>query len=456
MRKYLILALLSVCVYFVYSFFQFNGGIGADSLSYFGIAADLPKPETALFPLGYPIFLRIFYEVFGDWFWASKFLNVFLLIFIFGFSYWKMFYFRETVILLVGKTVFYVFTSVMSESLFLFFCYFLVYLIHERFYERLRSTPFVVWTSLLLILLFAVRYSGIYIYLSVGIFWLYMFLKVKGCRYQKDFFIVLVFAGAGILTYLIFNQLQFGSLTGENLRGKPAEFHLLYILRDLLGMINVANPFIGIKPASHSFFSIAFQIGLAVVDVFIALQLFKMFKRKKNLLRLDFHYLLWLIAAVYTVALFLSGLFQQIEEMNMRMLAAANFLLFFSFLIIYFTDLKNDKVIFRIACFFLVFLIAYSLKSPGNYLEVRRQLEPQMSKFSSKKFLYNNEKDQVMISTYKIPFTKKEVKYPHTNNQVGSIKQSAAGTFNPKIKWLKYDTVADKSQVLYTSELSLK
>ncbi|WP_158212059.1 hypothetical protein [Kaistella haifensis] len=55
MRKYIVLAFVIVLVYFFQSFFLPAGGAGADSLSYFGIASDLPQLKTNLFPIGFPI-----------------------------------------------------------------------------------------------------------------------------------------------------------------------------------------------------------------------------------------------------------------------------------------------------------------------------------------------------------------------------------------------------------------
>ena len=81
MLKYKVLAILVVIVYFLQPFFFSYGGIGADSLSYFGIAADLPNPETNLFPLGYPILLRLVYTIVEDYFWASRILNFLFIIF---------------------------------------------------------------------------------------------------------------------------------------------------------------------------------------------------------------------------------------------------------------------------------------------------------------------------------------------------------------------------------------
>jgi len=456
MRKYVFLAVAVIVIYFFQSFFLPTGGIGADSLSYFGIASDLPELKTNLFPLGFPFLIKIFHFVFQDYFWAGKMLNISMVIIILVFSYVKKFYFRETVLLFAAKTFFFAFNLVISEGPFLFLLYFLFYLIHERFQEKISSTHFVFCASAILILLFTVRYSGIYIYLGTGIFWLWILFRRRLFEFQKDILKVLAFSGAGILAYLAFNYLMYGSFTGEHLRGAPAQIYPVYVLRNILAMVNVIDPFIGIKPASNSIISIAFQVGLMLIDLLLLRYFVKLVKRKKDNLQMEFHYLLWIIAGIYTVTMFISGFYQQIEELNVRMLAAANLCIAFSFLIIYFKDLKSDKFIFRMGAFFLIFLTAYSLKSPENYLSNKKQIQEQMPNFKEKKYLYNDERSLKNITVYHIPVIDKSFTYQHTNSQKGELKQTLAGTVNPQIKWQKNDTVKNKRKVLYTSQLRLR
>ena len=456
MKKYIFLASAIVLIYFLQSFFLAAGGIGADSLSYFGIASDLPDIKTNLFPLGFPILLKMYHFIFGDYFWAGKMINISFVIIILIFSYVKKFYFKETVLLFTGKTLFFAFNIVSSEGLFIFLLYFLLYIFHERFTDKIRSELFLIFATVLMIALFTVRYSGIYIYLGIAIFYFIMLMRRKVFSFKGDFFKFLVISGLGIFAYLLFNYSGFGSLTGEHLRGAPAEYHLIYIVRDFLGVTNVIDPFIGLKPSSNSFTSLAFQVGIMVVDLLLLFYLIKLYRRKKGVIHREFHYFIWTVAGVYTITLFVSGYFQQIEEMNVRMLAAANFCLFFSFLIIYYKNLESDALIFRTGCFFLFFLMAYSLKSPANYLKNKAVIAAQMPQFESKKYLFDDEQHQSVITTYQIPLLKKSFKYQHTNSQAGVIKQSISGTINPQIKWLKYDTIADKSTILYTSQLILK
>lgn len=456
MKKYIYLAAFAIVIYFFQSFFLAAGGIGADSLSYFGIAADFPKIETNLFPLGFPALIKLYHFFFQDYFWASKFLNISLVFGILLFSYFKKFYFRETVLLFTGKTLFFAFNIVSSEGTFVFLLYFLIYVLHQKLHGLIKPLQFVLAASFLMICMFTVRYSGIYIYLGILAFIGFQIIRKRTFPDKMVWFQFLILSGFGIGCYLGFNYINFGSFTGEHLRGAPAQFHPIYIFRDLLGMVNVVDPFIGIKPASNSFGSIAFQVLIMVIDVFIFIYLLTLYKRKKSVINLNFHHLLWTIAGIYTLALFTSGLFQQIEEMNVRMLAAANFCLFLSFLLIYYADLKSDQFIFRLASFFLMFLTLYSLKIPENYLKNKTQIAAQMPQFEARKYLFDNQQAQKITTTYEIPILKKSFQYQHTNSQKGSIKQSLAGTINPKIKWLKYDTIPEKSSVLYTSELALE
>lgn len=455
MKKYYFLAVAVVVIYFLQSFFVSAGGIGADSLSYFGIAADIPHVETNLFPLGYPFLIKVYHLLFLDYFWASKILNISLLIGILLFSYFKKFYFRETVLLFTGKTLFYVYNNVMSESVFIFLLYLLLYCFHERVYERLSSRRFLLSSAVLMVSLFATRYSGIFVFAGVVAYAMYFLYKNKQDSFRKDMMLFLAVSGVGIFGYLAVNYFCFGSFTGENLRGEPASITGIDVLRNFLGLTNVVNPYIGIKPASNSIGSLGFQIFLMFLDVCFIIYALRFFRRRKKFINLQFHYLLWCIAVVYSVMLFVSGFFQQIEEINMRMLAAANFCLFFSMLIIYFNKLENDVAVFSVGVFFLIFLLVYSVKIPVNFLENRKEISAQMAKFKDKKFLYNDEKNRLDFTEYRVPFTNNIIRYNHTGRQAGEVKQNIAGSLNPKIKWIKNDSLAPKEQILYTSQLHL-
>lgn len=457
MFKYKVLAVIILIVNFVQSFLYSSGGIYADSLSYFEIASDLPHPVTNLFPLGYPTVLRGFFEVFKDYFWASKFLNTTMILVLFLFSYFKDFFFKETVLLFTGKTFLFIFSIAISEGLFAFLLYFLLYYLYKILVETKGSYRDVVLASVLMLLMFTVRYSGIYVYLALLIFTVFILLTSKDVKLTKQMVMLVLLSGLGIACYLLFNFKVFGSFTCENLRGEPSEILPVYVYRDILGTANAVNPYIGLKPASNSIYSLVFQFVVFIIDICVFVFLLRYFKKAKETNQYYFHKVLWTITWVYAVSLIVSGWFQQIEEMNVRMMAAANFCLFFSFLILYFKTESTDKFLWKLSVFFFVFITFYSLKSPSNYFENKKQIEPQMAKFKNKKYLYNDDRGgKEAYTTYHIPIINKTFQYKHTLNQSGDTKHSIAGSINPQIKWLKYDTVKDKTKVLYTSQLNLK
>lgn len=455
MKKYYILAVITVVVYFTVPFFLSTGGVVIDSLSYFGISSDLPAVKTNLFPLGFPAFIEIFHLIFNDYFWASKFAVSLLLVILMIFSYLKNFYFRETVLLCAGKIFFYIFTGIFSESLFIFLLYFLIYYIKNIFGNHKATLRNSLIAGLILILMFTVRYSGIYILAALWFFLIGSIIKDKKQHYLKPLFISAIISSLGILSYLTVNYTFFGSFTGENLRGKPMQILTVDIFRNIFGAVNAFNPYIGIKPASNSVASFTFQIVLCTIDILLIRFYIKYLRKAKNDPDISFHIFLLTLSLTYIFALFFSGFLQQIEELNIRMLAPANLCLFFSFLLLYFKYEKKPDKIFVIGCLFFVFLSFYMLKTPENFLANRNEILPQMKKFRNKKYLYNDEVAQKTFTDYQIPLLKKTFKYEHSGNQAGMVKMNIAGSINPQIKWILNDTVKNKSEVLYTSELIL-
>jgi hypothetical protein len=199
----------------------------------------------------------------------------------------KRFYFRETVLLFTGKTFLFVFSIAISEGLFVFLLYFLLYYLYQILAEARHSYKDVFAAAFIMLIMFTVRYSGIYVYLSLLIFAAFFFFNNKDKLKQKQILMVLVLSGLGIAGYLLFNLKTFGSFTGENLRGKPEEILPIYVLRDLLGTANAVNPYIGLKPSSNSIASLAFQFFILLIDVlvlFIFLDILKKLKTQANMI----------------------------------------------------------------------------------------------------------------------------------------------------------------------------
>lgn len=455
MKRYVVLAVLIVIVFAIVPVFLPSGGVTADTLSYLGMTSDLPDVKTNLFPIGFPVFIKIFQQITDDYYWASKIAVGVLPCLMLAFSYYKKFYFPETVLLFTGKTLFFVFTGILSESIFIFLLYFLWYQLHTILQMQKIKAEHIFLTSILLILMLLIRYSALYIILGMLVFILISWTKDKKQHFIFPLLKIVFLTSFGSGIYFVVNYFYFGSFTGEHLRGPPQPVTFIQLMRNLSGWFNMFNPYIGIKPSSNSAASVVFQIILCAFDVFLLCTFIRHQRKNKNAKDHTFHLVLICLGLTYALMLLISVFLQQIEEMNTRMLAASNLCFFFSILIIIFKNTKNKRLLFGVGCFMLLFLSVYALKNPFHFIAARKKLQPQLEKLSKKKYLFNNETAEKNVTVYYFKWLDKTVKYPHTEKQKGYLKMNLAGSLKPELKWLLTDTVQNKSQVLYTSELEM-
>jgi hypothetical protein len=105
---YLYFAILFFAIFI--PFFISYGGIVADTLSYIKIADSIPDVKSNLFPLGYPLIIRFFHSFIHDYYFSARIISILTVLLIGVFSYYKKFYFKETVILFVPKFLFFAYT----------------------------------------------------------------------------------------------------------------------------------------------------------------------------------------------------------------------------------------------------------------------------------------------------------------------------------------------------------
>jgi hypothetical protein len=96
----ILLWLLSTALVAVVPLLRPDGGLSLDSNMYFQMAAQLPEIEHNIYPIGYPVVLRLFNNIIGDYFWTSKILSLGMVLFIGIFAIAKRFYVQPTLILL--------------------------------------------------------------------------------------------------------------------------------------------------------------------------------------------------------------------------------------------------------------------------------------------------------------------------------------------------------------------
>lgn len=438
-----------------------TGGVALDSIAYFRLAYDLPHIEWSLFPLGYPVLLKIFNVIFDDFYWSSRVLNVVLYISIALFSYWKKFYFRATIILLSTKIFFFNFHQSISESLFLVCLYFLMYYLYAFFDDKKKGYRFYVPAALILVYAFCVRYSALYIYIGFSLFYLIYYYKNKKTVqfFNNDFIKFLIISCFGIVIYCFFNYFNFGDFTGEKFRNDPpVTITAEDLLRNILSVFNSFNPLFAVKLKGNGMSVMVSELVFLLINVFFIFIFVRIWKGYFHKQKADFHVLLIMTGIIYSLFLFVTQFFQGIEELNIRMLSESSFLYFFSILLICYEDIKYEKLIFSLAVFSLLFNSLYPIKHPENFLARKKRVEMKFSKMKNKKYFFNDFATVNVSATEGIP--KEGIKNIEMRQKQkdGYFNGSIVMTKDPSVHWILEDVEDEesRSEVVYSSELQEK
>lgn len=455
-RKYFLIFFLGLLSITVTPLFIPNGGLVGDAPHYMHLAHGFPDIKWSLFPLGYPLVLKFINVFTNDYFWAGRVVNILVYSILMLFSYFKKFHFRETVILLCTKIFFFTMFNVIAEGFFLFLMYFLFYFFYNFFIGKINSYRFYLPASFFMVSLFTVRYSGLFIFIAIALYYLRYFYENRNrlSFFKNDFFYFLLISFLGILTYSFFNFMHFGDFMGETFRS-PSEisFFTSDVVENLLGILNSFNPILDLRPSNYNVFTLVIVFFMVVVDCFFIYKFIKVYKEAPKERGFSFYNMLILIGLVYTFFLFLSIHMQRIEGLDTRMLCEASFCYFYLFIILFYKLHKPEKYVYNLAIFSIFFNSLYVVKNPANFLKRKSEVEQKYSLMKGKKYFYNDTRDKVEETTYKIPLIKKEIKYMHGNLQNGPINANIIMAKDPTIEYIGEDTVKFKSQVIYNSEI---
>ena len=459
-KSYILLLIFLILNVAITPLFIPNGGLVGDIQHYIRIAYYLPEVKWSLYPLGYPLLLRAFYSFTGDYYWAGRIINMLCFLGIGLFAYKKNFHFKETVILLCTKIFVYAYFNILSEGVFLCLMYFLFYYFYQYFYNK-RGKQLVIAGSVLMILLFTVRYSALYIYLALAVYYVFYYyfrLRKQGLSFfRTSYSNFLLISGIGIFLYISFNYMKFGDLMGESFRN-PSDLkpftEPFYIA--VLGFFMAFDPFFAIKavqltPKSILVESIFLIINLSCIWYFIRICK-KYFKKTKDFY---FYGLIIFIGISYLLLIFLSSFYQGIDNMDMRILSEGSFCIFYVFIFIVYKEKHNETVIFILAVLCLAFNTVYAIKIPKFYLTQKKETESELAGvIDGKKYFYNDTAEIPEMTTYKIPLIGKEIKKSNPYSQSGFINAYIIMTKYPEILELRDEkSIVDKKLIIYNSDL---
>lgn len=456
-NQYILLAIFVFISLLIIPLFLPSGGFGSDITSYISLAYQFPEIKWSLFPIGYPLLLKFFNVFTNDYYWAGRLINIFGYLAIVLFSFYNKFYFKETVILLSTKFFFHQFFFSSSEGPLLVLMYFLFYYLYVIVNnDRMKVSWLFLPASLIMIAMFLVRYSAIYIYGAILIFYPYYFHKKKDLSvFRNNYFYFLVFSILGILGYVFFNYYHFGDFMGESYRGgSNLKFFDKDFYMTLLALMHSFNPIIFIRPLNITKVTLAVHVVMFLMNIFFIYIIVKIWKTTIKTNNDLFFILVIFIGFFYEVMMFVSVFFQNIWVLEVRLLCEASFCFFYAAIFLYYRAGFREKYIYFIAVSALVLNSLYFMKSPVNFLKMKDEIKYQYSSMKGKKYFYNDTRYSVKPIVYQIPIINKKIIYAHPESDLGIVRGAVLITINPDIIFLykEKDAIKNKPNVIFSSD----
>lgn len=355
-----------------------KGRVNPDSIRYMRQAHLLPIIDNTTAPLGYPFSIKILTYIGLDEFWSSKLIGILAFTIMLIFSYRKRFYFKEVVATSALFSFVSIFSYTMSEALTLPFVFFLIYLSKEIIDGKLSSTKAIIGLSILLIILYNIRYSALFIMATVGWFGL---LNIK--KYYGKYFIISAIVGIAFIIFFKFFYIDYFNKNYVdsflNIGLKPTSQLLIECFQ---GLTTSFNPFVHIAdPNGGKINFFIYGIGLANIIVLSILII-------KNKLTDIQKLMIWISIIGITCSYFVQY-FYSVNAIDYRLLSP--FIL--PIWLVYFQLLfKNfGSLTFCIPILSLITGFAFTWLSKGNYLENRKEIQ---------QFLHNENLEKEPIKFY--------------------------------------------------------
>jgi len=339
-----------------------KGRVNPDSLRFMRTSKVFPIIDNTTTPLGYPLSLK-FLTLFGfDEFWASKTIGILAYLFLVFFAWKKRFYWKE--IILIGGLFSFVsiFSYTMSEVLILPFVLVFLYVAHQIITEKITGLRAILVLSLLLIALYNIRYSALFIMFATGLFGV--------LNFRKPFAKTFIYSGIIGLIFIIAYKFLFIDHFNEKYVDNFLEIGLhptSQLLKELFeGLTTVFNPFIHILNPAGGIVNYAIM-GIGLLNIILMAFLFL-----KNKLTESEKFFLTIGVTGISCCFFIQY-FYSVNPLDYRLLAPFTL----SVWMVYFKKAfdvfgKRTHVITMLS---LLTGFAFTWLSRGDYLENRRAIK---------------------------------------------------------------------------------
>lgn len=368
-----------------------NGRVTPDSIRFMRQARVFPIIDNTTAPLLYPISLKLF-SVFGGEFWASKIVGILSYLFIVIFAWKKKFYFKESI--LVGGLFSFVslYAATLSEALFFPFAFLFFYVARKIILEEYSKIIAIFLLSLILILLFNVRYIGLFYMGGTFVFGL--------LNFKKSFAKIYIIASTLALLYVVGYKLLFIDTFNQNYVNQFLEIGLkptLQLIKEFSTAIATSfNPFIHILAPSGGIINIGI-IGIGIINI----ALLSILVIKNGLSATEKLVLFFSVFGL--LCSFFIQYFYQTDALDYRLLAPFTFGIW----LIYFKKLHQifGKWVYGITLLSIVTGFTFSYLSRGNYLENRNAAKAYLTKkqlIDKKVYYYYNAKEDINYNNIQI------------------------------------------------------
>jgi len=360
-EKYIQISLVIITLMMTILRFLLNekGRVSPDSINYMRFAHVFPVIDNTQTPAGYPLAIR-FFTYFGfDEFWSSKVVGITAFFFIIFFSWKKKFYFRESIVVCSLFSFLSIFSFTMSEAFILPIVMVYLYGCHLAISGKISQLKTIFYGSLLLILMYNIRYSSLFIIGSTGLFGLLHWKKSYGKPFVISAVIGFIFVVLFKLIYIdYFNEkyIDQSLLIGLYPTSK--------LLKELFqGVMTSFNPFIHISDPGGGTINYAI-FGIGFINILIMTYFFIRRKRSQT----ETFYIFTGICGI--VCSYFVQYFYPVNPMDYRLLAP----FVVGIWLVYFNILfeKFSTKVYAVSLLSLASGMMFTWLSRGDYLDNRK------------------------------------------------------------------------------------
>jgi hypothetical protein len=379
----------------------FGNWISSDSISYLRAAnsilegswfrwnteAGYSEGYFSVWPIGYPLLIALISWFSGfEVYLSSKILSI-ILTFSFLFIAKKLFGTHITIIgfMILNESFLNIFRYTWSEQPFIIgMMLLLLLLVKFNYSDKFKAFHYFIYFTFVIISLFSFRYVGIFSLAVLGLNGMYYFYRFITEKTKDDLvkFLVLVISGITsiifILSYLYYNLLNTGHLTGVERIPAPESFVYLFLMLVYRLLIEIQNSFLFFR-VDHGLIIVfvVFVIGLIIPNIS---KLFILLKRINiSDPRIYSSIQSFLIGIFYLIAIVSLRFISRFDSFNYRLIYPGFLFIMLGilFIVIYYYDEKlfslysriNNRVLFYLFLFLIINLIIYPL-GYRNYSEL--------------------------------------------------------------------------------------